>query len=261
MAKSARITIKHNTQQLLVWLYSSNGLQRLVPIEDTNYLWWQLVSEGRRSLLRHLVKNDYITVNTIRRRKYLCLTSFGRECVERLFPGLSPQQRFWQGQWQLIVLTGANEAAAKARSLRQLLRQEGAFLLERGVYMCPAPLNSEFKNRLTNDYRGQLLIWETEKCLFGDERLIIFRKSGLLEVLNLYSGISNDLSRLTDLRKSEKYSIDQYMSLLISTFTCFFDILSQDSGLIRFYFKNELCGEEILSRLQNLALFREEIAL
>jgi hypothetical protein len=251
MAKDANIVIKQNAQQLLIWLWSMKGEERLVRRECVIYLWPMMTASGRRSLVHYLEKQHYIETLTVGKQKYLRLSVFGVEWLERHCLGMSGKRRSWGGEWLLVAVVGKSEGDRGFRQLRSWLRQYGAVKVERGMYLLSAPMEEILSEKLRITYRSMVLVWELKKWLFGDERLLVFRKCELLEVLNLYSGISSDMEQVIKSKKLKKNANNGYISALFEIYQRLLVILGEDLGFLYFYFPNEANGAKILARLQS----------
>ncbi|MDR0462942.1 MAG: hypothetical protein LBG64_01855 [Pseudomonadales bacterium] len=253
MANHANIIIKQNTQQLLIWLYSANGQERLVPYEQVKYLWPQLSDSGRRSTIYYLSKQRFINIHTQNRKKFLELSSFGMDWIEKNCFAISSTSRNWDGQWALVAIYSNNVTDPNFRALRALLGQYGAIAVERGLYLIPSFISVVLTEKLSKNYRNSVLVWGVQKWLFGDEKMFTFGKTGLLDLVELYSSFSKDLDELISFKKFKKTTIVSRTELVFNLYARFNGLIKDDSGLTYYFFKNAPNAHFLLSRLQELS--------
>ena len=243
--------MKENTKRLLVWLYPTTGEPRFVPKSETTWVLDGLSSSGMQSLLYLLEKKQYLESQQLEGVLQFGLTQYGVKSIEAEFPALSSDRWQWQGEWTTVVCLSAPKTDKNFRYLRELMISHHLVGITRGVFMYPgAALPVHLQSTFETLYPNSVAVLATPEWLWGDERSVIGLKTNLYALMDVYSGISNELARLITNFGNIK-TIDHQSKLLIaSLFDRLYGALQSDFGLGRRYFPRVTFGRELLSKLQ-----------
>lgn len=239
--------MKKNTQKILIALYSSTEpLRKRLKVETLNLVTPDLTDGGRRSLLHVLKKNGLIHSERVLGSTSISISEYGANQLEAQFPALSSKWDQWQGNWDCLVFTQAPKGDKQFRYLRSLLVEEGSVAVSRGVYIAPFAFSQRVLNECKEMYRNSVLIFSVGEWKLAPIRTLIVEKYGLLDLVETYSGISKEVTRLlisidTNNRLTDKDKTD--INLVYDRLR---DALSEDLGFCQYYF-----GE--VSRVRQLA--------
>ncbi|MGD9128868.1 MAG: hypothetical protein PVJ09_00010 [Candidatus Woesebacteria bacterium] len=241
--------MKKNSKKLLFWLYPEFQAEReqdftqdkkqLTQITFSEHLDWllpDLTDYGRKSLLSHLNREQLISIEKIGTKKRLFLTSLGKRSLEQEIPALLRYSQGWHGEWTIIVFLKAPKSDVNFRYLRTSLLASKAVSISRGVFFYPGSLPKSITDILDKLYFSAVLLCKVRSFEFGDEKIIIGQRIGLSDIVNLYSGISNESSSLLMKKTVSKRSINQLKTSFISIFDRLFEIVENDFGLVDYYF-------------------------
>ena len=88
----------------------------------------------------------------------------------------------------------------------------------------------------------------------GDLRPIVLEKGNLIALLDLYSGISNEIEQLLAQIGSDSLLNDQQKELFTSLFDRYVAILREDTGLGTYFFPEETWGDKVLHLIRSIAI-------
>lgn len=182
----------------------------------------------------------------------ISLTSSGaREC-NRLFPSLSAHWDTWEGRWEVMVFLEAPKSDPNFRFLRNLLLEEKALAISRGVYAAPAAFSPKVVETLEKLYSNSVAVFETGNWKFGIEKQLVIDQLSLIDVIEGYSGIGREIRELLQICNKNVRLTDQQKQQFKPVFDRFWEIIIIDTGIARFYYPTAPNALELLSELQNL---------
>lgn len=245
--------MKQNTQKLLTWLYS--------PVEERSYavdyrqlalILPDMTSGGRRSLVHYLTQKLLIRTERMSDKTLISLTPHGIDALVAQFPAFNEIHQQWQGQWSILIFRSGPKGDPHFRYLRQLLLDNHAFSLSRGVYLYPGELPEQVINVCKKMYVGAVVIVATHQWSFGDERRIINQHYLLSDLAEVYSGVSKEINQLLELKNNQKRLTKKSRLQIYSVFNRLFNILSQDPGFLHYYHPHVLTAPMLLKQLHSI---------
>lgn len=247
--------MKKNTQKILLALYSTlptHTQKRRVSYESLQLVVPELTSGGFRSLLFVLKKQGIITTQKVLGVSSVSITQHGVVLLEQEFPALSSKWEHWDGKWECMVFLEAPSFDKQFRYLRTLLIAEGALAISRGVYMAPGGFSDKVVKECQLSYFRGVLLFSVGTWKIATESTFVIEKYGLLDIAELYSGISKDVSRMlkTVIYKKELiYQSKNYINLVYDRVA---SILAEDPGFCTFYFPEIPKVKKLLEELNSL---------
>lgn len=242
--------MKANTQRLLTWLYFTD---EAVPVTASYQQIEQVLpamsAGGRRSLIHYLTKKLLIRTERIAGQSLISLTSHGQSALEAYFPALDRQRQQWQGEWSVVIFKSGPKGDPHFRYLRQLLLDNHAFNVSRGVYLYPGTLPPQVIDDCQKIYIGAVLILSSQKWIFGDEQTTVNDNYSLLDLVEVYSGISTEINQLLTMKSNQKGLIEKSTQKIYSVFDRFFNILANDPGFLHHYYPHVPTAPQLLQQL------------
>jgi len=240
--------MKTNAQKILLWLYPpSVGKIRWVSVTDLKTLVPALTESGQRSLLLYLQRKRSLELNGDRAR----ITDLGMTLLRAEFDIFSRVED-WNRSWSIICFLKAPASDPSFRYLRKLLLASGAGQLTRAVYLYPGKLKAKVGDTLLTLYQENVLVLESDKWLFGDERIVANQLFALKDQQSALSGISREVDQLLSLKKRGKISIGQLKIKIFTVFDRLLPILGNDLGIAEYYYDDGLSSLSLLSLLKEL---------
>lgn len=245
--------MKQNTQKLLVWLYSPpNDSPPAADYEQLELILPNMTSGGRRSLIHFLIQKHLLRTQRTREKTTISLTSHGQDALEAQFPVFSPILQQWQGKWSMLIFLKGPKGDPHFRYLRQLLLDHQAFALTRGVYLYPGEFPSQIMNVCQEMYVGAVTMLKVGQWTFDDEQSAIAKHHVLSDVAEIYSGISNEINQLLEIKNEQKRLTKKSRLQIYSVFDRLFNILSQDPGFIHYYYPQLPTAVQLLNQLHSM---------
>ncbi len=207
---------------------------------------------GRRSLLHHLEKEGYILRENLLGQSWITITGQGKRQCKRLFPAFSDHWQAWQGEWELLVFLSAPKNDPQFRYLRNLLLEERAVFLSRGVYAVPGKLSEKVLAVVESLYQRAVAVFAISEWKFGSEQEIVIEQLGLTDIIEAYSGISREIRELLENCDKNVRLTNQQKLLFIPVFDRFWENVTMDTGFARYYVPNAPTAADMLSQLQKL---------
>ncbi len=211
-----------------------------------------LTDGGKRSLLHVMKKSDLINSERVLGVTTIGITQHGIKALEKQFPVLSNKWSSWTGNWDCLVFVKPPSSDHNFRFLRNLLVEEGAISISRGVYISPGSFSDRVVADCSDIYRNSVLMFSVGEWKIASFRNLIVAKYNLIDLVESYSGISNDVSRLLTyidtnkrLTNSSKIDINLVYDRLI-------DVLGDDPGFSHYYFNDSPKPLELISKLNYL---------
>lgn len=228
------MTLKSNTKQLLILLYSQTKAKRSLPIEYIKYLWPELSPAGRKSLCRYLKDKQLISIEKTEDREVIKITDFGKTAIELAMPNLKLFWGNWRGCWLGIFLVNSPVSDPEFRRLRTFLKKNGSFALTRAVYLCPDVNQNQIQRALIGKYQNCVYVWQLGSLIFGDQKILLTERESAQDELIIYSKISKEINNLLDKKNSKKRLTDREIIKIFHIFNRLFDFLENSSGLFLF---------------------------
>ena len=245
--------MKLNTQRLLAWLYSPKKEQRrLTTYTELELLLPDMTGGGRRSLVHYLTQKLLIRTERIGDQTQISLTPHGIDALVAQFPAFNEIYQQWQGEWSVLIFRIGPKGDPHFRYLRQLLLDNHAFSLSRGVYLYPGELPEQVINVCKKMYVGSVTIVATHQWSFGDERQIINQQYLLSDLVEVYSGISKEINQLLELKNNQKRLTKKSRLQIYSVFNRLFNILNQDPGFLHYYYPHVSTAPTLLEQLHSI---------
>ena len=245
--------MKQNTQKLLTWLYTPAGEKLYTAThQQLELLLPDMTTGGRRSLVHYLAQKYLLRTQTVGEQTVINLTSHGKDALEAQFPVFSPALQTWQGQWSALIFLHGPKGDPHFRYLRQLLLDNHAFAFTRGVYLYPGEFPSQIINLCKEMYVGAVTVMGVSQWFFGDERLAIDEHYMLSDIVEIYSGISNEINQLLEQKNEQKRLTKKARLQIYSVFDRFFNILGTDPGFLHHYYPQLQTAMQLLTQLRSM---------
>jgi len=220
-----------------------------IKLSNLNIVLYDLTEGGKRSLLHFLKQRGLINSERVLGTTSIGITPHGIKALEDQFPALSPKWDAWQGNWDCLVFVKAPKTDKQFRYLRGLLVAEGAVSISRGVYAAPFSFSEKVTQECEQLYQDSILLFSVGSWKIASLRSLIIEKYGLLDTVESYSGISNDISRLLTSLDTNKRLTDRHKTELNLVYDRLIDILTEDPGFCGYYFNEIPNVKEMLSKL------------
>lgn len=230
-----------------------NSVFRL-PESCVPYLLPDLSPAGIRSILHRLEKSGSLTREHAFGSRVLVGSLQAREDVKAAFPVLNHEREQWNGSWSMLVFLKPPKGDKNFRYLRSLLIKERALDLTRGVYLYPGSFPTQVQYELRDKYKGSVHIVSVAEWLMGSERPIVVQKYSLQSLLDIYSGISEEISHLLIKKDTKKGLTKKEKKLFVSLLDRFIDALVSDIGILSYYFPGSPEARTLLKNLQLISL-------
>lgn len=244
--------MQYNSQLINLLLYYPKKTQTLprIPERVLPSLLSTLSNAGRRSLLFRLEKNGYITREFAHGERVLVGTDVSRRAVEQQFPVLISDARSWNGEWSIVLFLQPPKHDKNFRYLRSNLLAHKALDLTRGVYGYPGQLPLSVLNDITERYESAVHVVSVSEWIVGSIRPIVIKKYLLQSLLDIYSGISDDITNLLRKKDGKKRLKEKEIALFNDSLKRFYDVLGSDNGILSYYFPGSPDAKNILRDLQ-----------
>lgn len=247
------MAIKRNAQKILLTVFTSQQQSPLVVSSDKLRLVVpDLTETGYRSLLLFLINKDLLFREKVFGAVSVGITDQGRKALISLFPALDDRWQVWNGQWMVLVFLEATKTDPHFRYLRSLLLQEQALVLSRGVYLAAGSFSHRIMQECESLYSSAVAVFSVDTWYRGLNRPLIVNYYDLTAKVEVYSGISGDVSQLLGKVMQNKNSTDQQKTNISSIIDRLIDSLREDPGFIKYFFPDVPGVTRILSDLQKI---------
>lgn len=247
--------MKKNTQKLLLALFSiQDSVDTFLPISVISKLLPQLSEGGKRSLLHTLKKNRYIIQTKVSDKTLVSLTNFGREALTRRFPALQDHWDTWTGEFDCLVFTQSPATDKQFRYLRNLLIEDKAVAINRGVYIAPFSFSERILAECKQTYYNSVILFSIKEWKIAVERSVIFEKYSLTDIIETLSGVSSDITRMISIFEIHKRLTEGQKKEISLVYDRLAEILTDDPGFCHFYFPSLPRTNAILNKLGKLLL-------
>ncbi len=243
--------MKLTSKKLLLWLYPFDAQnKRRVPYVEVEWLLPELTEEGKQSLIRHLVAERLLFIDELDGYSSLTLSSHGRTQLQADFPALKRVDQPWQGDWYVIIFRAAPKSDKSFRYLRTQLVKKLCFQLSRGVYLHAGKIGDELLKIFHDSYRENIVMYKTDKWLFGDDQIVIGQGNSLKDQISIFSGISEEVETLLTKKSNRKELSNQQKIRICSIFDRFVAAFEQDAGIINYYHPTAISGTRLLRQIR-----------
>lgn len=230
--------MKQNTQRILLALYYDVTAAQVhrVAVDRLQWLTPDITDGGFRSLLYVLKKQKLITVQKALGVSRASITHHGLKQLEAEFPALNSKWDSWTGNWDCMVFLEAPSFDKQFRYLRNLILSERALPLSRGVYLAADGFSQKVIEECENSYLEHVSVFSVGEWKIAAEAEIISSYYGLSDVAEAYSGISKEVSALTNLFDTKKSMLKKQKKQIHLVYDRVTAILAEDPGFCTFYF-------------------------
>lgn len=247
--------MKQNAKRILLWLSPKTSDQQpyFSSYEQLSLAVPDLSASGTRSIIKRLADQNLVRVERLGSTVTLSLTEHGRDALTSHFPALSAARRSWKGEWSCLVFREAPHSDPQFRYLRSLCLQHGSFSLARAVYLFPGQVLPEpLLLSLRELYREAAYSFELARWQFGDERTVITAQYALVDIAEVYSGVSKEIDQLLSAFDAEKGLTDTQKITASSVFDRLATAIQADPGLVHYYFPQVNTPWSLLDQLRSL---------
>lgn len=238
--------------------HSSHFGRPTYPTYPTQVLDWflpDLTPSGRRSLVGHLERQGWLSIDKLDDQAWLRLTRAGTKALEEALPALAFSSRggaSQSSQWQLLIFHEAPRSDPNFRYLRTRLLAAKALPLSRGVYLFPTFLSKPILEECQALYQNSVVIVGVGEWRFSDERELVVDGYGLADLATAYSGVGKELGRLLASYDRAGRLNDRLKQGFFTAFDRFWEVLVQDLGLVTTYFPQVPSPQLILKDFQQV---------
>lgn len=248
--------MKENSKKIILWLYREqnmkNYFEKPVLVKSLKSVLPQIKDTTFRSLLNLLSKDGLIDTQKIDGKSYVSITDLGIKTANLLFPALSEVEGGWQGSWECLVFTTAPKGDKQFRFLRKKLLDVGAIAITRGVYLMPNGFSKDFIDLCLKLYKHSVLVFGLSEFVIGINKSHILEKYSIADINNSYSGISRELEVVLNKSLNKKTLIEQSKNTMLSIFDRYYQVLSEDSGFVQYFFQSKKSAKNILLDINSL---------
>ena len=247
--------MKNNTRKLLLYLYPNTKERLAIPIESLELASPELTTSGRASLLRLLEKRGWVlSLNQPNKSALLSLTSLGKAALEREIPVLFRKNSKDTEIWTAILFCVSSKSDPQFRNLRRLILANGGVALSRGMYIFSGDIPMKLQSTVSSLYSQQVSIFTISEWIFGKDPSLLFDKSGLARVIDIYSSISKEVDELLSILYSEK-GLNNKRKLQISTvLERMYRNVLEDSPMVHRFYPDTVPMVTILQKIQRLII-------
>ena len=242
------MSLKPNTSRLLLFLTITTWVE--MDLMMLEMLLPDLTKSGVRSLLVYCQKMSWIKIENLQGKKRVYLTNYGKKELELQFPVFSSKVDQWRGEWELVMFLTPPKTDPQFRFLRNYLLARQGCVVSRGNYLMPSYMVGQLIEDVYQSYRKSVMIFSIKEWVFGDEKTFISDNYHLLDLIDSYSGVSNEIDELLEKKKEGSFANDQQKKVFLSVFSRLASIIQKDSGLLRYYFPDVKGGLCLLSSLE-----------
>jgi hypothetical protein len=179
-------------------------------------------------------KQGYLRVSELETRRYLQLTTLGKQAVERAWPCLRQDDTQPQG-WYILTFLQPPKGDRNFRYLRTQVLDQGAVMLSRGVYLLAEHQATAILTQINQHYSKNVVVLRVVEERVGDMFQVIDRIEGVSDLMTAYSGISKEIDQL--LAKSSVFSLLTYQQKnhIASVFHRMYSLMQKDRGWGAFF--------------------------
>lgn len=250
--------MKENSKKILLWLYREQNLKNYfdkpVLTNSLKEVLPELKETTFRSLINLLYKDGLIDTQKLNKKSYVSITDLGIRTVNRLFPALSENWQDWDGSWECLVFTTAPKGDKQFRFMRKKLIDIGAISVTRGVYFMPNGFSKDFIDLCLKLYKNSVIVFGLSEFVIGINKSHILEKYSIADINNSYSGISKEVEILLNKISNKKTLINQYKINMCSIFDRYYQILSEDSGFVQYFFQSKITAKNILLMINSVLI-------
>ncbi len=249
------MAIKKNTQKILLLLNTAQSIsQQLFPLDVVSRVVPDLSESGFRSLVVLMEKRKLIFRERTRGITSIGISEQGKRTLIATFPALDSKWSSWEGDWSMLIFLEAPAGDPHFRYLRSVLISAQSMVVSRGVYAIAGAFPRAILHELETLYSGNTLLVSGESTQMGFNRPLINTYYDLGVIVDLYSGIGNEIDSLLEKYNAKIVSIDQYKISISTIMDRIISCLSTDPGFIHYYYPGLPGLKEIWDKLRRLSL-------
>lgn len=247
--------MKNNTRKLLLFLYPNTKERLALPVESLELICSELTASGRQSLLRLLEKRGWIlSLLQPNGSLLISLTSLGKAALEREFPVLFTKISKDSEIWTAILFCVSSKSDPQFRNLRRMILSNGGLALTRGMYVFSGSLPIRLQTTISSLYGQQVSIFTISEWIFGKDPSLLFDKSGLARVVEIYSSISKEVDELLSILYSEKGLNNKRKQQISTVLERAYRNVLEDSAMVHRFYPDAVPMVTILQKIQSLIL-------
>lgn len=239
--------MKYSVKKILLFVFLKKKIENEASKKEQLYILVpELSSSGKRSLISYLKKNQYLLEYQINNTKFLSLSKKAYREISVEMPFILRTE--WQGEWMMMIFNKAPLFDKNFRNLHKQLIKIQARLLQRSVYLYPAPLPDLFLDNLRNDYQNNLFLFTIQQVDESFNENFYFDQKEIQDLLNIYSGISKELNDLLASIKLQNRGINSIKKVLVSCYERLTEYALKENGVIKYYFPTVQSSEELFKK-------------
>ena len=247
--------MKKNTRKLLLYLYPKSKERFVLPVTVLETICHDTTISGRLSLLRVLEKRGWLLLlEQPDNQTAMSLTSLGRAALEREFSVLLKENNKDSELWTAILFCQSSKRDPQFRNLRRIIISSGGIAVSRGMYIYAGGIPAKIQGTITSIYDQQVSIFTIDQWIFGKDPSLLFDKSGLARIIDLYSSISKEADQLLDILLSEKRLNNKQKDQLASASERLYSTVLEDSTLVHRFYPDAVPLHSVLQKIQQLLL-------
>lgn len=247
--------MKNNTRKLLLFLYPKLKERYALPLSSLELICPDLTNSGRLSLVKLLEKRGWVLLlNQPDKQKTISLTSLGRAALEREIPLLLPKNSDELKRWTGVLFCQSSKRDPEFRNLRRLIINNGGLALSRGMYLFAGGLPVKLQNVVSSLYEQQISIFTIDEWIFGKDPALLFDKSGLARIVDLYSSVSKEADELLSISDNNKSLNNKRKKQIESLIQRLYDNSLEDCALVQRFYPDMFPIGVVLEKVQKLLL-------
>lgn len=247
--------MKNNTRKLLLFLYPKLKDRYALPLSSLDIICPDLTNTGRLSLVRLLERRGWVLLlNQPDKQQTISLTSLGRAALEREIPLLLPKNSNELQRWTGVLFCQSSKRDPEFRNLRRLIINNGGLALSRGMYLFAGSLPVKLQSVVSSLYEQQISIFTIDEWIFGKDPALLFDKSGLARIVDLYSSVSKEADELLSSLESKKGLNNKRKQQIESLLQRLYENTLEDNALVHRFYPDVLPMRQVLEKVQKLLL-------
>lgn len=183
-----------------------------------------------RGAVMALRDQTYVNVFARDGKTRITITATGRELLKASFLGFKDPLPRRERVWSICLIVAGQ---SDERPLRTYLKQYGFFSLERGMYVLPYAVGSDFSSHLHRlGAMSRVLVFESKNLLVGDETYILRERFEIKKISNLRLHLERSMNTI-----GIKPASKQQIKMLIPKLMAYF---AHNLSLLDYYFPQEI---------------------
>lgn len=242
--------MKDTSKKLLLLLGQAGSEELWFSTKKLELFFPELTHAGYLSLLFLLEKKELIRINKLEGSWLLSLSPYGETALKELFPAFYLPSGELEQDSQLVLFLESISSDKNFRYLRNLLLKNQAIPLGRGSFLFIGGLPQVIREELQKHYRNAVLVLAVADWIVGDRYKVIGQRISAKDHFDIYSGVSREIERLTQLKSNQKGFMDTENKEFLLVFHRFLDLLTDLHPLFFRYFPQVEKPLELLEKIQ-----------